>query len=67
MRDVMTIEQVATYLQVEAEDVEYLIDERRLPTFEPVPGAIRVPLDALRRWISRQEAAHATEPGADEE
>lgn len=61
-REVMTVEQVAEYLQLEPEDVRTLIDERELPAFETVPGEWRVDRAALRRWIDRRIAEHCVQP-----
>jgi len=52
--DVMTIEQVAEYLQATPEQVSRLIDERRLPVLRLVDGELRVPRDLLRDWIMRE-------------
>jgi excisionase family DNA binding protein len=58
-REVMTVDQVAEYLQVEQETVRRLIEERELPAFEVVEGEWRIDRQALRRWIDRRIAEHA--------
>jgi excisionase family DNA binding protein len=58
-REVMTVEQVADYLQVEQETVRRLIEERELPAFEVVEGEWRIDRQALRRWIDRRIAEHS--------
>ena len=55
-RDVMTIEQVADYLQATPEQVRRLIDERGLPALRLVDGELRVPRDLLKDWIVREAA-----------
>lgn len=59
--EVMTIEQVADYLQLEPEDIRRLIEERELPAFETIPGEWRVDRGTLRRWIIRRTAEHVGE------
>jgi len=62
-REVMTIEQVAEYLQIEPDDVRRLIDARGLRAFEVADGELRVPFEELQRWVKRS-VAEAAEPSA---
>lgn len=52
-RDVMTVEQVADYMQLEPVDVERLIVERGLPAIEVSDHVWRIPRAALDDWLNR--------------
>jgi excisionase family DNA binding protein len=60
VRDVMTAEQVAEYMQLDPADVQRLIAERGLPALEVSEGVWRIPRAALDEWLNR--AARARNP-----
>lgn len=62
-REVMTIEQVAEYLQATTEQVQRLIDERGLPVLRLPEGELRVPRDLLKDWIVREASGNGRRTG----
>lgn len=57
-REVMTVEQVAEYLQATPEQVRRLIDERGLPVLRLADGELRIPRDLLKDWIVREASGN---------
>jgi len=53
-REVMTIEQVAEYLQAGADDVRRLIEEYGMPALEVREGQWRIPRGVLDQWLNRR-------------
>ncbi len=60
-RDVMTVEQVAEHLQVTADQVRRLIEERGLPALRLFDDVWRVSRPVLDRWIERESLGHIGE------
>ncbi len=61
-REVMTVEQVAEYLQATPEQVRRLIDERGLPVLRLADGELRIPRDLLKDWIVREASGNGRRP-----